>query len=129
MQVELSQHYQGPIPSPEMFAEYERALPGSADRILGMAEAQSKHRMQMESQVVVGNLKSQNVGQWMAFVVVLGGMGLGAWFITHGYDTAGFTAMLTPLGGVAGIFVWGRFRQEKERQRKLEQTTGQGREE
>ncbi|MDO5758979.1 MAG: DUF2335 domain-containing protein [Rhodobacterales bacterium] len=31
--------HQGPLPSPEVFAGYEHVLPGAADRILSMAEA------------------------------------------------------------------------------------------
>src|SRR5690349_6225737 len=30
--------FAGPLPPPELFAEYDRVLPGSAERILAMAE-------------------------------------------------------------------------------------------
>lgn len=42
----------GPIPSPEVFREYEDILPGSADRILAMAELQQAHRHSLESDVI-----------------------------------------------------------------------------
>ncbi len=38
----------GPIPPPSMMEQYERTLPGSADRILKMAENQSEHRQWIE---------------------------------------------------------------------------------
>lgn len=34
----MSAMYAGPVPPPNMLAEYEKVLPGMADRILGMAE-------------------------------------------------------------------------------------------
>jgi hypothetical protein len=36
--VEVSQAWSGPLPPPEILAEYERLLPGAAERILMMAE-------------------------------------------------------------------------------------------
>ncbi len=108
-----------------MFAEYEQVLPGSADRILSMAETQSAHRMKLEVDVVTENLMSQRVGQWMAFVIVLAGMFLGTWLVVHGFSVVGLTAMFVPLSGVAGVFIWGRLRQESERQSKMEHVSEQ----
>ncbi len=38
----------GPLPPPEMLAQYEEILPGAAERILSMAERQAEHRQKME---------------------------------------------------------------------------------
>jgi uncharacterized membrane protein len=40
--------FSGPLPPSPMFREYEDALPGAADRILGMAERQAEHRQEWE---------------------------------------------------------------------------------
>ena len=47
--VKIEQHsvYSGPLPPAEQFAAYESILPGSAERILQMAEKQQSHRMQL----------------------------------------------------------------------------------
>lgn len=34
----------GPIPPPELLAQYERTLPGLADRLVAIAERESDHR-------------------------------------------------------------------------------------
>ena len=48
----------GPIPPPSMMEQYEGTLPGSADRILKMAENQSEHRQSLEKQrLSFSNLK------------------------------------------------------------------------
>ena len=38
----------GPLPPPEMLAQYEEILPGAAERILSMAERQAEHRQKLE---------------------------------------------------------------------------------
>ena len=40
--------FSGPIPPPSIIEGYERGLPGSADRIITMAEKQSEHRQRKE---------------------------------------------------------------------------------
>jgi Predicted membrane protein (DUF2335) len=55
--------YSGPLPPAEQIRAYEDVLPGSADRILRMAEHQQEHRMELErvtvreaaNRVVVGS--------------------------------------------------------------------------
>ena len=36
--------HSGPLPAPGMFQEYEKVLPGAADRIMAMAEKEANHR-------------------------------------------------------------------------------------
>jgi len=48
--------YAGPIPSADELAKYENILPGSANRILEMAEKQSRHRQNMESEMLKANI-------------------------------------------------------------------------
>jgi hypothetical protein len=50
--------FQGPVPPPQMLAEYEKVLPGSADRLIRLTERQltlqenqSAHRISMEAAV------------------------------------------------------------------------------
>lgn len=40
--------FSGPLPPPTMYGEYERTLPGSAERILVMAEKEQDHRIEWE---------------------------------------------------------------------------------
>ena len=42
--VQQSAHFSGPIPSPNAMAKYEEVLPGSADRIMAMAEKEQNLR-------------------------------------------------------------------------------------
>ena len=65
----LEERYVGPIPHPRLVAGWEQVLPGSADRILKMAEQQQSHRIEMEKQAVGSQLKSNNRGQLFGFIL------------------------------------------------------------
>lgn len=45
---EISLTKSGPLPDPEDFKKYEEVLPGSANRIMEMAEKNQQHRMNLE---------------------------------------------------------------------------------
>ena len=44
--------YRGPMPLPSHLEQYERILPGAAERILSLAEKQATHRRELEQRVV-----------------------------------------------------------------------------
>jgi uncharacterized membrane protein len=61
----------GPLPSPETLRQYEDLLPGTAERIISMAERQSAHRIDLESTVVREQLKDSKRGQFIGLVIAL----------------------------------------------------------
>ncbi len=76
--------FSGPIPHPGLLAKYEELQTGLAERIITMAEEQSKHRREMEARQLDANIKhldnhdkSISKGQLFAFILglitVLGG--------------------------------------------------------
>lgn len=77
---------QGPLPEAHEMEHYERVLPGSADRILSMAENEVSHRHTMDSRgqiigtglpvffILLGAVVFLISGSWAS--VVLAGLGL-----------------------------------------------------
>lgn len=61
--------FSGPIPHPRIMAGYEQVLPGSANRILKMAERQQEHRFGLESSSINSQLKSNRMGQLFGFIL------------------------------------------------------------
>ena len=57
----LQEQYAGPLAHPSIVEGYERYLPGSADRILTMAEVQQRHRFQQEDRAQVAARKTRGI--------------------------------------------------------------------
>ena len=116
--VQSVQHFQGPLPPPQALAQYEAVLPGCAERIVSMAEAQAAHRRALESRVIRGNLATERRGQVAAFAIALVTIIGGVWLIDQGKDAGGLTAILGALAGLVGVFVYGRRKDAEERRQK-----------
>ena len=54
-----------------MYGEYDRVLPGSADRILTMAEKEQAHRVSMEGIALRASAKDSKLGQYFGFSLAL----------------------------------------------------------
>ncbi len=82
---------------------------------MAMAERQSSHRESLEAQVVAANIAGQARGSLYAFIlcliVIIGGFAL----LWTGKSVFGITAILSSLVGLAGVFVFSRREQRKER--------------
>ncbi len=104
-----------------MLERYNNCVPNGAERILALAENQASHRQRLESAVVQSNIKSEARGQVCAFILclvaIIGGIGL----IAFDKDAMGLAAIITAFASVAGIFIYGRYQQSKERERKRQE--------
>jgi uncharacterized membrane protein len=98
--------YSAPIPPASEFEKYESVLPGSADRILKMAEKQGSHRRSIETVVITFDSLKSLGGLIGALIIVVIAMFIGLYLIMHDKPIAGFAAMLTPLAVVAGAFIY-----------------------
>ncbi|PWJ49371.1 DUF2335 domain-containing protein [Faecalicatena contorta] len=65
----IRSEFSGPIPPPSIIQGYEEVLPGSADRILGMAEKQSSHRQELETMMVKAESRDSLLGVVFAFAL------------------------------------------------------------
>jgi len=107
--------YEGPLPPPAQLEQFERACPGSADRIIKMAESNSAHRQRLEAIVVEGNVDAQARGQWFALILALAVLGVGGWLVIAGRTSTGLWIMLGDITALAGIFIGTRLLQRRER--------------
>ncbi len=110
----------GPIPPPDILAEYERVVPGAADRILTMAEGQQKHRHQLENKVTDHNIDRTNRGQKLTFVLSLV-VFIGAVIIAvFGNPAWAFSIMLADLLALLVVNLKSKNEQRRELQEKRE---------
>jgi uncharacterized membrane protein len=106
--------WSGPIPPPSAMEGYERAMPGSVDRIIGMAERQASHRQSIEAKVVEGNVLAQRTGQVIAgsllALIVIGSFVC----VLLGHSGFGIASLVGALGVAGGTYLYGKRAQRKE---------------
>lgn len=69
-----------------MYREYESALPGSAERILAMAEKEQNHRITWETTALNVSGQETKRGQWLGFAIVGKKIGTGNIVTTDAHD-------------------------------------------
>ncbi|MDT3694474.1 MAG: DUF2335 domain-containing protein [Mucispirillum sp.] len=67
----VAQEYRGILPLPEHLKQYNEIVPGAAERILQMAENQSKSRIQNEELLVKDAINYKKRGQYFAFILMI----------------------------------------------------------
>lgn len=115
--------YSGPIPSPRALQEYEGILPGSADRILKMAESQQEHRMQMENKAISEQLSLNKRGQILGFVIFLIGIGVAILFAYWDMKNFAGIFLTVTMGTLISIFVLGKRDSKKDLEEKSKDQT------
>ncbi len=109
-----------PIPSPEILEKYEKIQSGTLDRILKMAEKEQEKRHSTGDEILSQNkqlIKDSNGLQILsvgaALLISLTTIVAGAILTYYGKNIEGIVAMLTPLIGLTGIFLTGKYLQSK----------------
>jgi uncharacterized membrane protein len=118
--MQVSRSFSGPLPPPEALEKYNHVLPGAADRIIAMAEVQSRHRQTIERTVIESNAFVQKVGPFLGFIVAMTAVVGGIILILKGKDGYGLAAIITPLAALAGVFIYGKTQQRRELNAKAE---------
>ncbi len=80
----ISARWSGPLPPPAQLEEFERIVPGGAERVFAQFEAEGDHRRAMEAQNVKFVIRDRHIGQVLAVIYALGAFGLTAFAISHG---------------------------------------------
>lgn len=113
--------WQAPLPPPNLLREYNEAFPGCAERIVAMAEAESKERHEENRHerdsfrlIVAGDIYSQKVGLWLAFVLAISVISVGAFLIYTGRLAWGTSLIGIPLIALVSLFIYGRKQQGEE---------------
>ncbi len=100
--------FSGPLPPPAALNGYEATLPGSADRILTMAEQNAKSRIDLNNRIVEADISRSNKGQILGFILSVIFIGAA---ILCSYLKQPFPASILGVGGfssIISIFVLGK---------------------
>lgn len=103
-----SEKFSGPIAHPRHLREYDAVVPGSADRIIKMAESALHHRETMDTRIVDAEIADRKLGMWLGFAGLLIILAFAAYFGSAGNTVvAGFFLSTAVLGAIP-VFVLGR---------------------
>ncbi|MBE7645531.1 DUF2335 domain-containing protein [Tenacibaculum finnmarkense genomovar ulcerans] len=110
--VEQTTIRQSPIPSPEDMLEYNKAIPGAADRILKMAEDERRDRNRREDrrdEIVSQSDKREFISKILALIISLIAivcfLSLSYFALTLGYPTQAVGFIGVSLVGVIGYLM------------------------
>lgn len=105
----VQSEFSGPIPPPSIIEGYERILPGSADRIIAMAEKQSLHRQKMEDIMIKSESRDSFLGVVFAFLLGIGciiAAVIMVFLVPEGVSTvAGALLGVTGIGSITSSFI------------------------
>lgn len=105
--------FEGPLPPPDVLEGYERMLPGSAERILRMAEQQAEHRRVVLITLVEADTSRARWGLWLGAVVALVFVLAAVVMVLAGQAVAGTIVATADLLSIVGVFVYGTRRRER----------------
>ena len=115
--ITIQQQFSGPLPAPAVLEQYDKLHPGLAERIVVMAEEEGKHRRQMESRGLDGDLKALKwfnleiiLGQVFGFVIAISTVVSGVYLAIDGKELAGSFIGTGGVIALAAVFVYGRKR-------------------
>lgn len=106
--VTMAMSFQGPLPPPELLAQYGEIIPNGAERIMALLEKQTNHRISIEAQLVHARVSTTSKGQLIAACLSVF-FGLIAAFLGYtGHDILAGSIGVTTIVGLAVVFVLGK---------------------
>jgi uncharacterized membrane protein len=116
--ISFSYSRQGPLPPPSELAEYERILPGSADRIIASSEKQLNHRIGIERQTIASQNLQSGRGQLFGFIIAVVGFLCSFGAIAMDHAAAGTIIGTVDLVALVSVFVYGKSAQKTNLEKK-----------
>lgn len=113
--------FSGPLPPPEILQKFNEVVPGSAERIIKMAEEQSVHRRALEKKVIDSDIAGSKLGQILGFIIAIAGLVVALLTAIFGNAIAGGFIGVGTLASLVSVFMYGSKTRSKERaEKKLE---------
>jgi uncharacterized membrane protein len=112
----VGESFSGPLPPPNILAQYDQIVPGAGERIISMAENQASHRQDIEKKVIESDIKHAGRGLHYGLIIGLVSVIGGVICIMYGHEVGGSIVGGTGLTGLVGVFVYGSRQRRKERE-------------
>jgi uncharacterized membrane protein len=104
-----AQQWTGPLPPPAALEQFERVIPGGAERILRMAEQEQAHRIGQENKGLAAEIDDSRRGQWLGGIVAFSAItGAAINSVFGGPWQASVALVGVPILGAVQAFIRGR---------------------
>ena len=104
----LQRNYNGEsFPSPGLLRDYEKVMPGLAQKMVSNAEKQTMHRIEMERKLITSNIRKSYLGLILGFVIGFTGIGGGMYLTTIGFNIIGVVFSSGTLVSLVMTFIYG----------------------
>lgn len=130
--IALSYRHTGPLPDARLLAQYEKVLPGLAMTIVKEFQAEAAHRraldnrsQDMDQSALHEHHRLSRLGMIFAFILSLAGFVLVAYVAALGHPATASTLGTVMLGGLVGVFIYGRKKQAEENKLDAEALAGE----
>ena len=100
--------YSGPLPTSSELANYERIVPGSAERVIRMAESYADHQQSIENKIIEYNRAESSKGQIIGAILVVVILSVCIVALLHGYEDFATTLGSWTIVSLAIVFVTGK---------------------
>ncbi len=122
--VVVKHSFSGPLPPPEVLKRFDEVVPGSAERIIKMAEGQFAHRTELERKVISSDIARSKLGQVLGFIIAIVGLICSVIISLYGNQIAGTILGVGTLASLVSVFMYGSRVRKEERERKVSGDTG-----
>jgi uncharacterized membrane protein len=107
VQQHSAEFFSGPLPHPDILKKFNEVVPGSAERIIKMAEDQSAHRKELEKKVIASDIYRSKWGQILGFIIAIMGLAVSAAVAIYGSAIAGGIIGVGTLASLVSVFMYG----------------------
>lgn len=104
IQVTRKSQFNGPIPPPEIIAEYKDIQSDFPERIITMAEKQQGHRHKMENKALNAKILISILGWLTPSLIVILALYFAYVLLIAGKDTEAFVAVIVAIGTLLGAY-------------------------
>lgn len=101
--------FSGPLPPPDLLAEYERVLPGLANRIVRMAETEGESRRALQSRA----MRLSELGLASAFMIPMSALACGFYLVITDKSAAGMAIIIGAVASLTAVYFGRRKPQRK----------------
>lgn len=99
------QMYRGPLPPAAEVCAWEEVCPGSAERILGMAENNNRCNNANKDKIIQHNIRFENWGLALGFCALIIDIGAVVYCTMRGHDAVAAALLTLAVMGVIAKFI------------------------